>query len=507
MQDLYQLQNGSDIRGVAVEGVENEDINLTEDIVYRLAKGFAAFLKKKTGKEKLTIAVAHDSRISAAVLKRGVLNALKDSGCKVYDCGLSSTPSMFMSTLFSSFLSDGAIMITASHLPYNRNGLKFFDREGGLNKDDITQLIRFAMLSNMDKTTTGSIEKKDLLSTYSEFLVDLIRKEVNSSINYDKPLSNMKIIVDAGNGAGGFFVEKVLQPLGADTEGSQFLEPDGMFPNHIPNPENKEAMESICRAVIAHHADLGIIFDTDVDRSSAVDRYGHEISRNAIIALAAALACEKHPSTTIVTDSVTSDELTVFIEQHLKAKHHRFKRGYKNVINEAIRLNDAGIDAQLAIETSGHAAFKENYFLDDGAYLATKIIIKAAQMHTSGHSLEELIRELKYPLEEKELRFTIQFTDFQAYGDRILKNLQAYATKKPSFKLAENNYEGLRISFDEEHGNGWCLLRKSLHDPILPFNIESNTQGGCKIIAKQLYSFLSQYEHLNITSLAIFCEE
>ena len=88
---------------------------------------------------------------------------------------------------------------------------------------------------------------------------------------------------------------------------------------------------------------------------------GHEISRNAIVALAAALVCEEHPGTTIATDSVTSDELHDFLENVLQVKHLRFKRGYKNVINEAVRLNKEGIDSQLAIETSGHAALKENY--------------------------------------------------------------------------------------------------------------------------------------------------
>ncbi|MGZ7144785.1 phosphomannomutase/phosphoglucomutase, partial [Streptococcus pyogenes] len=84
----------------------------------------------------------------------------------------------------------------------------------------------------------------------------------------DKPLAGMKIIVDAGNGAGGFFADSVLEVLGADTSGSQFLEPDGSFPNHIPNPDNKEAMASIQSAVLEHKADMGIIFDTDVDRSA-----------------------------------------------------------------------------------------------------------------------------------------------------------------------------------------------------------------------------------------------
>uniref|UniRef100_A0ACD6ARG0 Uncharacterized protein n=1 Tax=Avena sativa TaxID=4498 RepID=A0ACD6ARG0_AVESA len=132
--------------------------------------------------------------------------------------------------------------------------------------------------------------------------------------------------------------DKVLKPLGAVTSGSQFLEPDGLFPNHIPNPEDKAAMEAITQAVLNKNADLGIIFDTDVDRSAAVDSSGRELNRNRLIALMSAIVLEEHPGTTVVTDSVTSDGLTTFIEKKLGGKHHRFKRGYKNVIDEAIRL-------------------------------------------------------------------------------------------------------------------------------------------------------------------------
>lgn len=141
-------------------------------------------------------------------------------------------------------------------------------------------------------------------------------------------------------------------------------------------------MESISSQVIKTGADLGLIFDTDVDRSSAVDEQGREIARNSIVAMAAALVSEDHPGTTVVTDSITSRQLTEFLENKLGLNHLRYKRGYKNVINKAIELNRAGTDCQLAIETSGHAALQENYFLDDGAYLAAKIVIRAAPAET-----------------------------------------------------------------------------------------------------------------------------
>lgn len=121
-------------------------------------------------------------------------------------------------------------------------------------------------------------------------------------------------------------------------------------------------MASISKRVLESGADFGLIFDTDVDRSSAVDKYGKEISRNAIVAMAAALIAVEHPGTTVVTDSITSDQLTVYLEKCLGLKHLRFKRGYKNVINKAIELNESGVDSQLAIETSGHAAYKRELF-------------------------------------------------------------------------------------------------------------------------------------------------
>ena len=217
--------------------------------------------------------------------------------------------------------------------------------------------------------------------------------------------------------------------------------------------------------------------------------------------MAAALACEAHPGTTIVTDSITSDQLTVFLEEKLGCKHLRFKRGYKNVINKSIELNASGIDSRLAIETSGHAAFAENYFLDDGAYLATKIVIKAALLAKEGKTLDSMIADLEEPYEAREVRFPIKCEDFAAYGDDVLNQMKAWAVECEGMSLVEPNYEGIRIKFAPELGDGWCLLRKSLHDPIMPLNIESNIDGGVKMIAEKLRPFLSQFMELDITKL------
>lgn len=541
-RDYKKLQNGSDIRGIALTGVDGEMPNLGQPEAEHLASGFLLWLAKKTEKplKSLRVAVGFDPRLSGKYLLQGILNGMVPYGVTVLNCGLASTPAMFMATVFPEFKCDGAIMITASHLPFNRNGFKYFDKDGGLNKKDISQIIDYAQSDEylselggriaednfqmiLGKKTYNSV-KTDLMGAYCDFLKNKIKDGVKHPKHYETPLKGLKIVVDAGNGGGGFYAKKVLQPLGADVSASQFLEPDGTFPNHAPNPEDKAAMASICMQVITNQADLGLIFDTDVDRSSAVDNRGREISRNGIVAMAAALVAEEHPGTTIVTDSITSDQLTVFLEKKLGLKHKRFKRGYKNVINEAIQLNSEGTDSQLAIETSGHAALKENHFLDDGAYLATKIVIKAAKMAAEGKTLDSLISDLEEPVEAMEVRLPITCEDFAAYGDRIIEDLQLWASMKDCAKRDEDgnivpveeggcclchcgmstvepNYEGVRVNFDEVHGDGWCLLRKSLHDPIMPLNIESNIEGGCKQIAEKLRLFLSAYKQLDISKL------
>ncbi|MEG2015833.1 MAG: phosphomannomutase/phosphoglucomutase [Oscillospiraceae bacterium] len=494
-----QLKSGTDIRGVAVEGVPDEPLTLTNEVTERIAKGFAIWLFNEFGrKEGFTVAVGHDSRISADRLKKVIIQTLSSVGISVKDCGLSSTPAMFMTTV--DLGCDAAIEITASHHPFNKNGFKFFVRKGGLEASDIEKILQYAQEEEILRTEVpGKIEEVMFMNMYSEKLREFICKEVNSN-DFARPLRDFKIVVDAGNGAGGFYADKVLAPLGANITGSQFLEPDGLFPNHIPNPENSQAKHFVSKATLNNGADLGIIFDTDVDRAACVGKNGKEINKNALIALASCIALEGNEGGTIVTDSVTSSGLKDFIEISLGAKHHRYKRGYKNVINEAIRLNREGcINAPLAIETSGHAAMRDNYFLDDGAYLITKIIIKMAQLAREGKTLESLIETLVEPLEAEEIRIKILDHDFKEYGNKIIEDLEKFIDESEHFEKAEDSFEGIRASSVEL--DGWFMLRLSVHDPILPLNIESNIKGGAEKIKEELKNFLKKYDKIDISSL------
>ncbi len=494
--DYKKLQNGSDIRGVALEGIEGQNVNLTEKVCKDIGRGFALWLIGKKGKTDLKVAVGRDSRLSGPNLCDWICSSMVEQGLNVVDFGMASTPAMFMSTVTDGYKFDGSVMITASHLPFNRNGFKFFISDGGLEKQDIKAILEYAESDETTGLAKGTLVSGEFMDTYSKILADKIR----AATGEDQPLKGFKIVVDAGNGAGGFYANKVLEPLGADTEGSRYLDPDGSFPNHIPNPENKEAMESITQAVKQTGADLGIIFDTDVDRAGAVLSDGSELNRNRIIAMLSAILLREHPGTTIVTDSITSTGLKAFIEEK-GGVHHRFKRGYRNVINESIRLNNAGQDSQLAIETSGHGAFKENYFLDDGAYIVTKLLIELARGKKEGYTLASLIESLAEPKESVEFRMNIALEDFKEYGMSVISKLEEYAKTKAGWSLVPNNYEGVRVNLDESHGNGWFLLRLSLHDPLLPLNIESNQVGGAKIIAKELLEFIGTFDKLDYASL------
>lgn len=478
------LKSGTDVRGIASD-LGGKAVQLTDEAVYDIVSAFAVWLKAKTGKDckDLTVGVGHDSRITADRISNSTQKALTDAGVRVLDCDLCSTPAMFMTTI--DLNTDAAVQITASHHPFDRNGLKFFLPSGGLDGSDLSEIL--AIAENEEKIVAeekGTVEKVNYLEMYAARLRKMICEAVEKT-EADQPLKGYHIIVDAGNGAGGFYATDVLAPLGADVSGSQFLDPDGMFPNHIPNPEDKTAMESICNAVLKNNADLGLIFDTDVDRAGCVGADGKEINRNRLIALSSYIALSGNEGGTIVTDSVTSDGLKTFIESDLGSVHYRYRRGYKNVINKALELCEQGINCPLAIETSGHAALRENYFLDDGAYLVTKIVIELAK----GNDIAKIIESLELPLEEREYRLNIREENFKDYGLKVIRELEEYCNRREDLTVADDNREGVRVSTK----NGWFLLRLSVHDPVMPLNFESRVAGGIDEDVKILQEFLKDY--------------
>ena len=493
--DYSKFKSGSDIRGYAL-GDESNPLFMSDEMVMKSTASFLSWLKNKIKNENPCVSVGHDSRLSAERIKNSVISALRSNGAKVIDCSLASTPAMFMTTV--ELGCDGAVQITASHHPKDRNGLKFFTRDGGLDGKDIADILADAeKIENPLGSMNGECVPCDFMNRYAEIL----RNMIINGVGKDKPLEGMKIVVDAGNGVGGFYAHDVLKPLGSDINGSVFLEPDGNFPNHAPNPENAEAMESISNAVKNSDADFGVIFDTDVDRAGCVGKGGFEINRNRLVALASKVALDSCSGGTIVTDSVTSDGLAEFIERN-GGVHLRFKRGYRNVINKQIDLEKSGIKCPLAMETSGHAAFAENYYLDDGAYLITKLIIEAALLAKEGKSLEDMISTLREPAEEKEMRFRILSDNFRPEGEKIISLFENAVKLNENWSAANDNHEGIRINADENHGNGWFLIRLSVHDPIIVLNAESDEIGGIMKMAKDIHGIISTAENIDLLDIS-----
>ena len=201
MIDLLKLQNGSDIRGVAAEGIADEPVNLTQDAVNLIGQAFVKWLSDKSGKPatELKIGVGHDSRITADLMKDAFIAGAGAAGANLYYCGLVSTPSMFMTVVFPEFAFDGSVMITASHLPFNRNGLKFFTIDGGLEKADIKEILTIAKTLEIAECNKPATEC-DSLSAYTKSLQEKIKAGVNAE-DYEQPLKGLRIVVDAGNGA------------------------------------------------------------------------------------------------------------------------------------------------------------------------------------------------------------------------------------------------------------------------------------------------------------------
>ena len=294
MREKYlKLQKGESITGVSLTGVPGEALSLREDEAREIAVGFVVWLSDRLGKspENMTLAIGRDPRASGPRLLDGLMDGFGAYGCKVYDFGYAVTPAMFMATIFEEFACDGTVMITADYQPYNRNGFKLFTRDGRLSEEDVTAVLEYAADRETQLAKIGAppkegqqvhrlgklvfeAEKSDIMTSYGAYL----RQQITDAVGAEgRPLEGMKISVDASNGSGGFYATQVLKPLGADISASQYLEPDSMFENHAPDTEDRDAINAISLQTIGSGSDLGLLFNADADRFTAVDSRGREI--------------------------------------------------------------------------------------------------------------------------------------------------------------------------------------------------------------------------------------
>lgn len=496
LQEYLDLRNGANVRGIVGESVDEESATLTVEAASNIAKAFCVWLISHTGKTKVCVAVGYDTRESAAVLCEAVVEGIVSTGHDAIVTGLTTAPSMI--TLLKdenwkeSNSCQGAIVLTAGNLPANYNGMRFFSENGELDASDVIEILEMAVDYRFaEPGEPGVIQEKEYLSEYAAAFVDKIREATGEVL----PLGGRRIIVDAGNGIGGFFAYKVLVPLGADITGSQ-----GLTSNEPLSIDTKAAIASVCEIVKNSEADLGLVFNADASKVSIIDKGGKAFSRNDFIALISAILFEEQAGS-VVTDSTTSEELAKFIAAK-GGKQYRYKCGHESIIAEARRLNAQGEYAPLAIDTCDNAALLENDFMDDGVYLAVRVLTAFAKVMKAGNTLSSLIAELKNPMEAAEIRIAFQEdVDYKTLGADIINELNYYAEVTDYTTLDLNNREGARIAYDDTHGNGWALVRTSLHEPVLAVNVECSKSGGTLKIAKDLYYFLRQFSCLNLSAL------
>lgn len=354
------------------------------------------------------------------------------------------------------------------------------------------------------------VAQVDFMPHYAASLSAAIRKEVGSSS--DKPLLGLKIVLNAGNGSGGFF-HSVLEGLGADVSASIGVEPDGIFPNGIPNPEKQQMIDDTIAKCQEVEADLGILLDTDADRSGFVapvgDNQYEPLNRNRLIALLSVIFSRSSPGCAIVTDSVTSDGLADFLEDDLGLQHVRYLKGYANVIGKAKDLTNTGVaNAEVAIETSGHCAMQENGYLDDGTYTAVKVIgllarEKSESQDGSCPDLLSLISGMKEMAEVAEVRMNVKDGSLESTAtvfDRATQEIEKLCSEREAWALDEGNLEGIRV---RTGAGGFFMLRKSLHDPLVSLQVEAESKAEAleSIVKPLLEQFQSVDEISNVLEL------
>lgn len=451
-------------------------------------------------------------------------------------------------------------MVTASHLPSDRNGFKFFSPSapsgfsaqkiqelGGIVEDfiqtwmgnecDTMTLGSSSSVDDINSETVTNIESVDWMPRYKQSLKEAILSKTStisatssSSISSSvaqltheeeqrmrQPLTGLKIVLNSGNGAGGFF-QTVLDELGADVSGSIHLEPDGTFPNGIPNPENNAMLEQTIAACREAQADLGIMLDTDADRCGFVvpvstpqsDKdatttpmlHYEALNRNRLIALLGVVMAREKPGSAVVTDSVTSEGLSAFLQDTLGLQHVRYIKGYANVIGKARELTESGaMNAELAIETSGHCAMRENGYLDDGTYTAVQVVSLLARERASSSSngLLDLISEMEELDEVCELRMNAldgSLETMRQMFNSCVAAVESRCTNTSNSAVADDvgwtvdadNLEGIRVRLGQGQ---FFMLRQSLHDPIISLQIEAHSQEEARrrIVQPLLHQF------------------
>ena len=460
--------------------IRSREENLTDDTCARIGYAFARMLAERlnTTPDRLNIAVGCDTRPDGSRIKKLLTRGITAADSDVTDAGVCTLPALFMGVTRPRKKPEthGAVMVTGGYASMEDNGFKFITPDGILMDDDIEHMLRMAAA---DPVPERLVTRADLMDDYRQYLIERAAELLEDDAL--KPLLGLYVVVDTGTLAGTFFAD-LLESLGADIE---------------------RVTENPSFEVVRFGADMGVGFDMDGSLAFLYDASGRPVDGNRLIALMAAMLLDKKPGQTIVTDSVTSTGLNAFI-QEWGGIHYRFKRGFQNVIREAVRLNAEEIDCPLAIETTGHAGFRENGFLEDGIYLALRVACQELDCKREGKTVFDPLVDLSEAVEASVLRLRIlDEEDPAASSQEVVEIILSNTLENPEWQMASDSREGVRITFNLDGGinNAWFQLRMSVHDPIMVLNAESDIPGGVKRVLGELYALIRDSELLNLQPL------
>ncbi len=411
---------------------------LNDEIAYRVGRAYAEFLKPKQ------VAVGRDVRLSSDSLFAALTEGLTDSGVEVLDLGVCGTEQVYFAAFHLSL--DGGIMITASHNPVDYNGLKFV-RENArpLSGDSGLQQIRELAEKNEFEAVIkkGKIIQTDLNEFYIRHLL--------SYIDSPESLKPYKVIVNSGNGVAGPVVDLLEKHLPFEFIKLQH-EPDGRFPNGIPNPLLPEGRSASIDAILQHDADLGIAWDGDFDRCFFFDANGRFIEGYYIVGLLAASMLQQNPG-----EKVIHDPRLVWNTQDMAEANNgtaiQSKAGHA-FIKETMRAENAIYGGEM----SAHHFFRDFGYCDSGM---VPWLLITAMMSQQNKTLADLVDERikAYPV-SGEINMTVDDTD------KVIANVLKH-------------FEGQQYNFDETDGIGltfedWRFnVRSSNTEPLLRLNVES----------------------------------
>ena len=410
---------------------------LNEEIAYLIARAYAEFVQPER------VAVGRDIRLSSADLTHAVIRGLVDSGVDVIDIGVGGTELVYFAT-FNDKL-DGGIMVTASHNPPDYNGMKFVREESRpISADTGLEEIRALAEKNdfAPAQRQGSVIQRDIFSDYIEHLLSYVDA---------RQLSPLKIVVNAGNGGGGPIVD-LLEPHLPFEFVKLHHEPDGTFPNGVPNPMVETNRQSTIDRVRETGADLGIAWDGDYDRCFFFDGQGRFIEGYYIVGLLARAFLEQSPGEGIVHDPRLTWNTLEVIEQS-GGKAIQSKSGHA-FIKQTMREHDAAYGGEM----SAHHYFRDFSYADSGMI---PWLLVAGIMSQSGMSLADLVDErMKLFPASGEINRTVDD------ASEVLKRADDLYAKDA---IAVDHVDGVSVEFADWRFN----MRASNTEPLVRLNVES----------------------------------